>query len=185
MLHLDKRAYPVLLEAMRDPDTAVRSSATRALSRLSALEPEVNAVLAGLLSSRSSTREAVEWVEQFYLRGPEAMKAIIAGLRDEDSHIRSCAIRALATVGPRAKDAVELLAAALTHTDQEVRYLAARALEDIGKGAQAAVPALLKARRDDERMVRSAALRALTKIDPQAVTGVESEMAATDGPHDP
>jgi HEAT repeat protein len=61
----------------------------------------------------------------------EAVPALIAVLKDEDSELRASAATALGGIGPAAKEAVPALSVALKDKDKRVREIAASALRKI------------------------------------------------------
>jgi|GEM_PF-3052192 len=77
--------------------------------------------------------------------GAPAVPALVDILHDRDHERRSHAARALARIGPAARDAVPDLIAALDEPDLKVRKNIIRALGQIGPAAADAVPALVDA----------------------------------------
>jgi len=75
--------------------------------------------------------------------GEVAVAPLIQALSDSDPRARTQAARALARIGPPAKDAVPVLIERLDDPDEDVRQAAARALGQIGPAAAPAVPALV------------------------------------------
>lgn len=80
--------------------------------------------------------------------GPEAVPYLIECLADRDEQVRARAARALARIGPEARQAVSALVVALQDPSQEVRRQAAEALGQIGPEARAAIPALVRVLRE-------------------------------------
>jgi hypothetical protein len=76
--------------------------------------------------------------------GEAAVPALVGALSDPDPKVRLQAARALARIGPPAKDAVAALTRALDDSDVAVRANAARALGQIGPEARNAVPELIR-----------------------------------------
>jgi HEAT repeat protein len=90
-------------------------------------------------------------------------------LKDRRLIVARCsAARALAAMGPKAKEAVPALVQALSDPEPLVRDAAAAALGSIGAAATEAVPALIEALEDWNGFVRQAAAKALKMIDPDA-----------------
>lgn len=75
--------------------------------------------------------------------GAAAVPELTAALSDTDPRVRAQAGRALARIGPPAKEAVPILTQRLDDPDEDVRQAAARALGQIGPAAADAVPALV------------------------------------------
>jgi len=100
---------------------------------------------------------------------------LIEYLRHEDAGVRSAAAKALAKLGPDAKDAVPALTVEVSHDYSTARADAANALAAIGPDAKSAVPQLIIMSQDFVRKDRDAAVNALEKIapdDPQAQDAV-------------
>jgi HEAT repeat protein len=76
--------------------------------------------------------------------GEPAVPALVGALTDPEVNVRIQAARALARLGPPAKDAVPALTKALDDPDIGVRQNAARALGQIGPDAKEAVPELIR-----------------------------------------
>ena len=93
-----------------------------------------------------------------------AASALAKALSSPDQTIARDAARALAQIGPHAKDATDSLRKALGHESAEVRENAAMALEYIGPEAKGAVPELLVAMKDPKSNVRGEAIRAMARV---------------------
>lgn len=86
--------------------------------------------------------------------GTPAVPALSEALADPDASVRIEACRALAYMGPKAKDAVPPLTQTLGDPEESVRLEAARALGQIGESAQLAVPELMQMLRGKRSMER-------------------------------
>ena len=75
--------------------------------------------------------------------GEGAVPNLIDALSASDPRVRAQAARALARIGPDAKEAVPTLMQHLNDPDEDVRQSSARALGQIGPAAEPAVPALI------------------------------------------
>jgi len=100
--------------------------------------------------------------------GPDAVPALIKGLKNPDAKIREESARTLAFIGPDAKDAVPALIETLKDVEPLVRSDAAWALGEIGASAYVAIPALIAALDDEEDTVRDFAIEALAAFGPAA-----------------
>ena len=96
-------------------------------------------------------------------------------LQSQNVDVRLSAVKALARIGPEAKEAVPALIAALKDKDDGVRSFAAEALGRIGKEA---VPALIVALKDQNAGVRNSAVYTLGRIGPEAKEVVPALIAA-------
>ena len=107
----------------------------------------------------------------FLPQGPEeAVPGLIEALHEKDECMRTAAVRALAGMGPAAKDAVAALISVLLDGKErhDVRVGAVRALGCIGPAASKAIPSLNRVRREQDPFLpfglRPAIYEALAKI---------------------
>ena len=100
--------------------------------------------------------------------GPDAIPALVKGLKNPDAKIREESARTLAFIGPDAKDAVPALIETLKDTEPLVRSDSAWALGEIGSAAHPAIPALIAAMDDEEDTVRDFAIQAVGAFGPAA-----------------
>jgi HEAT repeat protein len=187
----DPAAVPVLLAALEDEHTQVRSIAAAALGAIGAQQGErasdavaslgVPALIRALrdrqIPVRMASARALGQIGE-----PEAVTDLLESLKDVSPHVRAASAAALGFIGLRSPAegtrANGGLLAALGDLDSAVRTEAAEALGRIA-GAhpepsqrRAPVDALLESFRDDQVQVRSAAARALGMIGPDAVAGL-------------
>lgn len=111
---------------------------------MSNLGPPVNSGMSGIVveNPRDIAGSALGRI------GAPAAPALAAALSDPDPAIRIEACRALAYMGPAAKEAVPALVQALSDPDRGIRQQAAIALGEIGPAAAAAVPPLMQMLRE-------------------------------------
>src|SRR5205807_844892 len=132
-------AVPALVEALKDTDAQVRGTAARALA---AVGPSaVPALLKAAESSPDRPARPLAYLALGESRpvGPEASRALVAGLKDPDGEVRAAAAFALAGLGD---GAVPPLCEALRAKEPS----AALALGQIGApAANVAVPDLVAA----------------------------------------
>lgn len=162
---------PVVIDALRDDDDAVRGEAVGALGEVGRGRTEAaDALIATLGNDAHPTVRGLAAFNlgKLGLAGRKVIAALTGALRDEHPSVRSLACLALGELGPGAAEAVHALATALTDKEGLVREGAAMALGLIGPGAADAVPALTAALKDEVTGVREKAARALRKIDPAA-----------------
>lgn len=187
----DPQAVHMLLAALEDEHTQVRSVAAAALGAIGAERSErtqetvtmsaVPALQRALRDRQIPVRMAAAHALG-QIGEPEALPDLIEMLRDASPHVRARCAASLGQIvsrhelsGDRARDALLL---ALSDIDSGVRMHAAESLGLIGSAQQdparrsVSVPALLDAFRDNSLEVRSAAARALGMIGPDAVAGL-------------
>ena len=158
----DGRAVEPLIRVLRDPDRAVRTAATTALTAIG--ETAVPAVGACLDDPNLTVQEAAAAILSEIGDG-RVFDSLIAALRSSDWVVRMHAAKALGRIADAR--AVMPLIPFLQDKVKAVRVDAADALARIG---QAAVPYLVEALRHQEWLVRLHAVEALGKIkSPDAV----------------
>lgn len=94
--------------------------------------------------------------------------------------LRREAIRAIAALGPGARDALPVLTRATRDEQEEVRFWAVEALRKLGPLARPAVPALLVVLTDDTRRVQVAARAALEAVGPSAMPALLPALRSPD-----
>lgn len=116
-----------LIEALADPDLAVREAATKTLggSGAEAAPPLVKALRAEKAEVRSGAVAALARI------GAEAVPALVLALQDKEKLARLGAARALGGIGRKAKQAAPALREALRDDGPEVRQAAEAALKAI------------------------------------------------------
>ncbi|MGB5770830.1 MAG: HEAT repeat domain-containing protein [Crocosphaera sp.] len=123
----NEAAVPVLIKALSDSDSYVRSSAAEALVNIGN-----EAAVRGLIQALSDSDSDLRWraAEALGNIGNEAaVRGLIQALSDSDRYVRSSAAQALGNIGNEA--AVPGLIEALSHSDSMVRWRAAEALGNI------------------------------------------------------
>jgi HEAT repeat protein len=169
-----KTAVPALVESLKDPDPQVRGTAARALAAIG--PPAVPALLKAAESSpdRSVCSLAYLALGESRPADAEALRALVAALKDPEKEVRAAAAFALARLGD---GAVAPLRQALRTKDAS----AALALGQIGQPAvNAAIPDLVAAMNDDDKELRIAVHHALVKIGPPAVPALAAALARAD-----
>ena len=181
----DEKPLADRIEALRDPDAAVRLEAARAIGAIgpaalpdliAALEDEHPQVFAGAASA-------------IHRIGPEAKEAVeplVKLVKKDDPFARHAGIYGLMGIGPEARAAVPALIEALNHEHFHTRYWACRALREIGPEAKAAVPVLVRLLQEDLASVRRHAAQALGGIGPEiGEEAIASLTAALEDPLEP
>lgn len=166
-----KRVAQAVLESTAVPASAYTTASLRAaLSDRGEPEEPLQASLAGLVAAaRAATpavrRQAVWALGRRGMAAPEVVEALAAALDDPDRSVRGEAERALALLGPAARQvpgagalAQQRLIAMLGDAGQEIRWSAADALSQRGEAAPQDVPWLVEALRSPDPYVRGFAV---------------------------
>jgi HEAT repeat protein len=158
-------AVDALIEALADPDEALRAEAAQALGRIGAEAAASIPLLVRALLDHGSSVDQIASTALGQI-GAAAVAPLIEALKIQDAEVRQLAIDALGEVGPGAAAAIPDLVKSSIDPDEETRVVAAKALGKIGNGpaADACVPALIKALKDPDRLVRASAAEALGEI---------------------
>jgi HEAT repeat protein len=153
-------AFPALIEALKSPDSILRSAAARGLGKWDVLaSAAVPALVAALGDPDENVRLASAEALARIGPGPEAVPALARAL--QASLMCRAAGRALARVGP---PAVPALGKALAAPAPQARREAARALGEIGPEAADALPALRQASLGPDELAAFAAREAMRRI---------------------
>jgi 3-methyladenine DNA glycosylase AlkD len=125
------------LEALRDEDYLVRSSAAEALGKLGKPTDEViTGLLEALRDEHSVVRSgAAEALGKLGKPTDEVITGLLEALRDEDYLVRSSAAEALGKLGKPTDEVITGLLEALRDEDYLVRSSAAEALKTLRKRA--------------------------------------------------
>jgi cyclophilin family peptidyl-prolyl cis-trans isomerase/HEAT repeat protein len=166
----DFSSLPVLTEALRDPDAAVRAEGAFALGQLGVVEiPEGSSETATAILTRSA-----------------AADVLIPAASDPEPAVRRAAVEALGKVG--GSDAESFLLGAGTDADEGVRGEAASALfrmrflKRVPEYSTAAVSRLIQLGRDESPEVRWRAAYAFTRFaEPRAAAAMAALQGDSDG----
>ena len=135
------------------------------LDRSRALMQRVERQLLGLAAPEvEDRRRAAEALGEIGLAAPEVVPALLVGVSDTNSGVRSAAIGALGRLGSAAPNALPAVVAALDDAERHVRRAAAKALASVGPVTAETAPALLALLRWSEHYVRQGAAMALGRI---------------------
>ena len=154
----DKRALPVLINALDDTSEDVRRAAA---SSLSAGGAEALKALLARLDKEKSVDVRIDMLRMLgYIGDAKAVPVLIAAAKDDTARARSEAVRALGFFDD--EKAVETLMAALKDESEWVRESAASSLGYIK--ITKALDALIDLLDDEDAYVRSSAINALGKV---------------------
>ncbi len=151
---------PLLLNALKDPEAAVRSAALNGLARMGNVQAAA-AVLPLLQDRNRNVRvAAVSAVGQ--LRDRSAINSLTALVGDDEWEVRAVLAETLGKLGDRG--ALPAILELVKDGDQEVRQ---QAVESLGRlGDESAIDSLVLAMIDKDMGVRQAAARAAMMLDP-------------------
>ncbi len=158
------------IEQVQDYDPNYRAEAVKVLGIIASQdEKSVIPVLAEAMKDKNP-KVGTEARKGLTSAGAAALPALISLVNEEDTLLRTQAMRALGAIRPPAKTAVPRLIQALHDNDAQVVRAAADALRGIGPDAKAALPALLEALqrhlKDSDPGTRDSTAFAITSIDP-------------------
>ena len=166
-------AVPALIEALKDDDADVRSSAADVLGNIGAeAKAAVPALIEALKDDDADVRSSTAYaLGNIGAEAKAAVPALVEALEDDDADVRSGAAYALGNIGAEAKAAVPALVEALKDDDADVRSSTAYALgkigyalDKIGADTKAVASALIEALKDDDADVRSSAADVLAAL---------------------
>ena len=172
----DFRAVEPLIDALKDPTSAVRSHSVTALGKIGgpqALPPVISALKTEAVRSALDIGVCYRAIEALHRLGQTAAECLISALKHPDKAIRRKAATLLGKTGEAG--AVDLLIVALNDKHPRVRSRAAHALGRVGNPA--AVAPLTVALKDTEPNVRINALHALGKFGESTAAALTSALA--------
>jgi len=157
---------PLLITALRDPESQVRATAAAALGHYgSHAESAIPALVAALDDENWFVGcQAGESLGSMRGLQTKVLPPLLARVADSKPHRSWCAVKALQGLGPDAAAAIPVLVKQLSVEDANVRSAACDTLGSIGAAAKVAVPELTAALADSNQWVRKAASDALPKI---------------------
>lgn len=164
---LGRRAFEVLVEALRDPEPDVRMVAVQALGRMEDGRA-VEALMAVYPDQDRAVRtRIIEALDQY--KDPRLFDLFLDALRDSNPQTRVAAVEALGEL--RDERAIGALSAGLTDENSYVRSYSLKAL---GKFRDSRlIDAMIPLLQDESQFVRSAAAMALCEIrDTRAVVPI-------------
>lgn len=167
----DERIFPILIDALKDPDEPVRTAAVESLRRLANPQTVDPLVLALGDESRNVRATAAEALGQ--INDPRAFGPLMKCLKDRHWEVREAAIVAIGRM--EEGRGVPGLCECLEDTDREVREAAAKVLGQLGDPS--AIGPLVNVLKDPEDVVRQAAHYALNLIDPAWAQAPDAQMA--------
>lgn len=130
---MGRDAFPPLRQALNSPDPMVRREALRSIGKLQGRAPLDSKVVVPLLIARMKDPDAgVRAVAATYLgivhQGNDSVRALIAGLADEDDEVRRSSAAALGSFGAAAGAAMPALKKATRDRNPDVAREAGQAI---------------------------------------------------------
>ena len=123
----------------------------------------------GLRSAADAARLAsIKYLQQYAGGIKPLVQSLVTALSDKNADVRSGAARALAEIGPSAREAAAVLIPLLNDKDETVRANAAAAIGEIGVPSDAAFCGLAFLLQDANGNIRGIAAQALGKFGPAA-----------------
>ena len=172
----DFQAIKPLIEALKDPTSAVRSHSVTALGKIGgqqALPAVISALKTEAVRSALDIGVCYRAIEALHRLGQTAAECLRPALKHPDKAIRRKAATLLGKTGEAGT--VDLLVGALNDKHPRVRSRAAHALGRVGNPA--AVAPLTVALKDTEPNVRINALHALGKFGESTAAALTSALA--------
>lgn len=167
---------PVLFEALKDPNPAIRRAAIQNIHCTGAkTTPGYLALIEALKDPDPEVRGAADFaiccvgLTSEHPAAQAALALLLEDLKNPDANVRSDAVRAFVSLRSNAKPALAALIEASKDADEKVRANVARALGAIAPTADAVVATLLVALSDPDKRVRSASASALMSAPARAV----------------
>ena len=192
-------AAPVLIQALADPKTRVRTAVVDALWTIGPAAKEIRPVLVKALSDTNPEVQLTAAIALAKFGASDDVVQGLAGLLNAPTYrLRNAAVGSLGQLGPAA---VPALAKALTapkemlvdvhqldnYSDEKkgdqhghLRFNIVRVLLQLGRDAKAAVPALAQTLSDPHLGIRQNAARTLSGIGPDAAAAVPALIKALD-----
>ncbi len=173
----DADSLPILVARLKDPESEVREEILAALERLgSRYQVQILEHLHPLLSEDDPEQRMHAVLILGSINVDLVQKSLLMALKDESSHVRQAALRALAIRPGVAQTSALVLA--LTDEDREVRRLAAELLGRTGDNNF--LQPLALALQDEDPWVRATVVRSLAQL--SGVECLESLLSALRDP---
>jgi len=165
---VDPKILPVLVQALRESDSDIRTLGVLVLGSLAREVPEaLPYVLKATQDPDKQVRGAVLGALSRIGPGPkEVIPAILNGFKDSEPEVRAHAVIALGRLGASTKEVVPALTRALNDKEPQVRTAALKILESFGGDAREAAPTVAARAGQGSPEERLAAASAAIKIDP-------------------
>ncbi|MDO8730571.1 MAG: HEAT repeat domain-containing protein [Candidatus Omnitrophota bacterium] len=165
---VDPKILPVLVQALRESDSDIRTLGVLVLGSLARELPEaLPYVLKAYRDPDKQVRGAVLGALSRIGPGPkEVIPAILKGFKDSEPEVRARAVIALGRLGASSKEVVPALTRALNDPEPQVRTAALKILESFGGDAREAAPTVAARAGQGSPGERLAAAAAAIKIDP-------------------
>lgn len=171
-------AVPALIQALKDPDSAVRLNSALALGRAELASPEViDALISVVLNdshngARGNAIGSLGRLQEISPPSELIMTILTDALQDENERVHKTAVIVLGHVGSKAKAAIPALIKVSQSGDTAMRERAVFALGKIGEAAPEVFSTLTEALKSDVRNIHLNAIKALGEIKPVSLESV-------------
>jgi HEAT repeat protein len=163
-------AIPSLMQAVKDPNEAVRLGALQSLGGMGkGAKSIVPQIIPRLKDPSPKVQVQTAWALQSMGESPELiLPVLMAKLKDPDPDVRTSSAATLGQLGQAATPAIPALITALNDPNPDVRSSSAATLGQLGQAATPAVPALITALNDpnprSDSLARTKAAEALGQL---------------------
>jgi HEAT repeat protein len=175
---VDPSLVPALVEALKDPNDGVRTSAIDALGQLAS---DAKAAIGPLIVSAHRDSEALnaqksrQALDAIGPGSKDSLPGLIQGMKDSDAGIRKAIVVALGDANMPTDEALTLLNVALNDSDELVQAQAIEVTGLLSRKDPKAIPVLRRALSDNNSaQIRSAAIKALGDSTSDVTAAVEA-----------
>ncbi|MFT7639823.1 MAG: HEAT repeat protein [Pirellulaceae bacterium] len=183
---IGKSAVPVLIKAMSDEMTVVRTNAAYALAKIGPdAHPAVDILIAALKDEDANLRAiASQALGRIGPAAKPAVSSLIELLDDKNRQVYTSSTRALGRIGAVDDRVVPAIVKRLADERANARSAAAFALGNIGLEAKAAIPQLIELlKKDEDAFVRTGSASALKAMGPAAIDALPTLRLAVENDH--
>ncbi|GJJ68058.1 hypothetical protein EMPS_00404 [Entomortierella parvispora] len=162
---LSDSAIQTIIEALKDKDVRVRSSAASALGNQSIFSESANQSLVAALKNEDTNvkTSVVSALSNQSTLSASVIQSLIDALKDEDLRVKYLAAKVLGKQSTLSESVIRSLVVALKNEDQDFKYSAAEVLSKQSTLSASAILPLIAALKDDDKFVRYSATIALGK----------------------
>lgn len=175
-------AQPILVEALKNKDDALKMQAAYTLSLRGLQEKEVLPIFLDGLKHKlpSVRRQAAESIARYGAKAKYAAPALIEALDDADDSVCAQAMQTVRVIGADPKLLFPAMVNVLRRKDTSLHAVASQTIFQVGPGAVDQIVELLK--KEDAPGVRLACLQTLAMVGPPAKDAVPELIKALDDP---
>ncbi len=164
LVNLGKPAVPALIQALKDKNPSVRSSAAIALGKMGVLATPAVPSLSNALQDENLEVRRNAAIAMGKLGRKALVPYLIARLQSQDASVRYSATHALSRFGADAEPAIPQLIKAIGDSNKSVRFGAVNAVGNLGTIAKPTIPSLVKALQENDDSIPPSAAYSLGRI---------------------